>query len=86
MLALNLFSALRTNSEMLESIERYANKKMKKYHWSFGVSKYADGTHHTSISLVGNDAHDKPIKPFMQKADSLSHGLFLLEEFLTQLK
>jgi hypothetical protein len=81
----SLFHDLKSVSEMIENIERNATKKCKHFNWDFCSSMDKANNRAATILFVGT-SHKRQLVYYSHKADSISHSLFLLDEFLMQVK
>lgn len=81
----SLFNDLKSVSELIENIERNATKKCKHFNWSFCSSMDKANNRAAAILFVGM-SYKGQFVCYSDKADSISHSLFLLDEFLMNVK
>jgi hypothetical protein len=81
----SLFQDLKSVDEMIENIERNATKKCKHFNWDFCSSMDKANNRAATILFVGT-SHKGQFVYYSDKADSISHSLFLLDEFLMSVK
>lgn len=80
--ALPLFQNLRTTDDLLDSVNRLANKKMGDFVLTTSAVKNKAHHHSTVVSIVGTTTAHEFVKKDI-RCDSLPQGLYMLEEFLT---